>query len=89
MSSLIRRIFALRLARNQFRSKLLQTSAKDNEPTKRVGESTSGGGEKSDEQSALEENVYVNPITGERGGPRGPEPTRYGDWERKGRVSDF
>ncbi|KFM77498.1 hypothetical protein X975_14777, partial [Stegodyphus mimosarum] len=30
-----------------------------------------------------------NPITGEVGGPRGPEPTRYGDWERKGRVSDF
>lgn len=25
----------------------------------------------------------------ENGGPRGPEPTRYGDWERKGRVSDF
>ena len=25
----------------------------------------------------------------EKGGPRGPEPTRYGDWERKGRVSDF
>ncbi|CAL1289492.1 unnamed protein product [Larinioides sclopetarius] len=31
----------------------------------------------------------INPATGERGGPRGPEPTRYGDWERKGRVSDF
>lgn len=31
----------------------------------------------------------VNPHTGERGGPRGPEPTRYGDWERKGRVTDF
>lgn len=30
-----------------------------------------------------------NPKTGEIGGPRGPEPTRYGDWERKGRVSDF
>ena len=28
---------------------------------------------------------------GEReiGGPRGPEPTRYGDWERKGRCIDF
>ncbi|MDX1569359.1 MAG: DUF1674 domain-containing protein [Xanthomonadales bacterium] len=25
----------------------------------------------------------------EIGGPKGPEPTRYGDWERKGRVSDF
>jgi len=30
-----------------------------------------------------------NPETGEQGGPRGPEPTRYGDWERKGRVIDF
>ncbi|EUB63489.1 hypothetical protein EGR_01571 [Echinococcus granulosus] len=27
----------------------------------------------------------INPKTGERDGPRGPEPTRYGDWERKGR----
>jgi hypothetical protein len=25
----------------------------------------------------------------EIGGPRGPEPTRYGDWERKGRCIDF
>ena len=25
----------------------------------------------------------------EIGGPEGPEPTRYGDWERKGIVSDF
>jgi len=25
----------------------------------------------------------------EDGGPSGPEPTRYNDWERKGRVSDF
>ncbi|XP_012224821.1 succinate dehydrogenase assembly factor 4, mitochondrial [Linepithema humile] len=31
----------------------------------------------------------TNPDTGEIGGPRGPEPTRYGDWERKGRVTDF
>ncbi|XP_034943079.1 succinate dehydrogenase assembly factor 4, mitochondrial-like [Chelonus insularis] len=31
----------------------------------------------------------TNPETGEIGGPKGPEPTRYGDWERKGRVSDF
>ena len=30
-----------------------------------------------------------NPETGEIGGPTGPEPTRYGDWERKGRVTDF
>ncbi|KAJ1737224.1 hypothetical protein H4217_004177 [Coemansia sp. RSA 1939] len=31
----------------------------------------------------------TNPKTGEVNGPRGPEPTRFGDWERKGRVSDF
>ena len=27
--------------------------------------------------------------TGEEGGPRGPEPTRFGDWERNGIASDF
>jgi hypothetical protein len=25
----------------------------------------------------------------EYGGPKGPEPTRYGDWEKNGRCSDF
>lgn len=27
--------------------------------------------------------------TKEIGGPKGLEPTRYGDWEKKGIVSDF
>lgn len=27
--------------------------------------------------------------TGEQGGPSGLEPTRYGDWERKGVAVDF
>ena len=26
---------------------------------------------------------------GEIGGPKGPEPTRYGDWEKGGRCTDF
>jgi hypothetical protein len=25
----------------------------------------------------------------ESGGPKGPEPTRYGDWEKNGIASDF
>ncbi|MCC7427429.1 MAG: DUF1674 domain-containing protein [Alphaproteobacteria bacterium] len=25
----------------------------------------------------------------EIGGPKGPEPTRFGDWEKNGRCSDF
>jgi hypothetical protein len=29
------------------------------------------------------------PAVPEIGGPKGPEPTRYGDWEKGGRCSDF
>jgi hypothetical protein len=29
------------------------------------------------------------PSAKEFGGPKGPEPTRYGDWENKGIASDF
>jgi hypothetical protein len=28
-------------------------------------------------------------LPAEVGGPKGPEPTRYGDWEQKGRCTDF
>ena len=31
----------------------------------------------------------IEQAPGEVGGPEGPEPTRYGDWEKNGRVSDF
>lgn len=30
-----------------------------------------------------------NKPAAETGGPKGPEPTRYGDWEQKGRCTDF
>jgi len=39
-----------------------------------------------------DEDDYVdmfNEETGEWNGPRGKEPTTYGDWQQKGRVSDF
>lgn len=29
------------------------------------------------------------PVVEEHGGPTGPEPTRYGDWEKKGLAVDF
>ncbi|KAL0489415.1 succinate dehydrogenase assembly factor 4, mitochondrial [Acrasis kona] len=60
------------------------------------------GEEQEEEEEALkqisapveegEKKQYVNPYnskTGEHDGPKGPEPTRYGDWERKGRIYDF
>jgi hypothetical protein len=31
----------------------------------------------------------ARPAAAEIGGPEGPEPTRYGDWERNGIASDF
>ena len=42
----------------------------------------------------LERKAMQTPLTETRfpkeyGGPNGPEPTRYGDWERKGRCIDF
>ena len=44
--------------------------------------------EVSDEQSsACRDETRDRPK--EVGGPKGPEPTRYGDWERNGRCSDF
>jgi hypothetical protein len=33
--------------------------------------------------------LIENKPSPEIGGPAGPEPTRYGDWERKGRCIDF
>ena len=64
--------------------------------TRHLSQTTGGDSEdvnKTPEKSVTDEidneDEHVNPETGERGAPRGPEPTRYGDWERKGRVSDF
>jgi hypothetical protein len=31
----------------------------------------------------------AKPLATELQGPKGPEPTRYGDWENKGIASDF
>jgi len=38
-----------------------------------------------DHKEALEKLEDIKEFSG----PKGPEPTRYGDWEVKGRVSDF
>jgi hypothetical protein len=33
--------------------------------------------------------AHAKPLPREYQGPKGPEPTRYGDWENKGIASDF
>jgi hypothetical protein len=42
------------------------------------------------EEAALRRAVAKRALEAtERGGPEGPEPTRFGDWERKGVAVDF
>jgi hypothetical protein len=43
------------------------------------------------EEAALRraEAAAADMAAGEQGGPKGPEPTRFGDWERKGVAVDF
>ena len=48
----------------------------------------------SDEKAASrqwqsQEHGPAKPTVPEVGGPKGPEPTRYGDWEKGGRCIDF
>ncbi|MGH6636780.1 MAG: DUF1674 domain-containing protein [Gammaproteobacteria bacterium] len=43
----------------------------------------------SDEQPTGERHESEKKKPREVGGPSGPDPTRYGDWERRGRCIDF
>jgi hypothetical protein len=50
----------------------------------------SAGGPAGDPVSAQPEPVApAAPAPREIGGPPGPEPTRFGDWEKNGRCIDF
>jgi len=54
-----------------------------------ISKSRSGGGELNGMGIALATEPSEQKIPAEINGPRGPEPTRYGDWEQKGRCTDF
>jgi len=41
------------------------------------------------EADARRQNERKAQLPLEQGGPKGPEPTRFGDWERKGIAVDF
>ena len=46
-------------------------------------------GGKSPEKNQTEKSEVKSEKPAEHGGPKGPEPTRYQDWERGGRCVDF
>lgn len=53
---------------------------KDSHQTPEMPEHTTSTSQHQDTQAQVVEEI---------GGPEGLEPTRYGDWERKGRCIDF
>lgn len=61
-------------------------------PTARPEEKTAEAGPpvlESAPRPAADPGAEAPKVSQEQGGPKGPEPTRYGDWEAKGRCIDF
>ena len=55
----------------------------------KVKRSMSGSADVKGGLKALASGASEQKIPAEINGPKGPEPTRYGDWEQKGRCTDF
>ncbi len=63
-----------------------QATPTPQEVAARIAEAAQRARAEADARRSNEAKMELPP---ESGGPKGPEPTRYGDWERKGIVSDF
>jgi hypothetical protein len=59
----------------------------ERQPAESRGAADGPGAEPHNEASAAPAPPTLPPVE-EIGGPKGAEPTRYGDWERKGRCID-
>jgi hypothetical protein len=66
--------------------KTLNKTTSEQEVAVRIADAAKRASEEADARRAAEKKPGLPP---ERGGPKGPEPTRYGDWERKCIISDF
>ena len=63
-------------------------TAKPGEPKKPLSPAAERALAEAAQRRAENERLAENRVK-EVGGPSGPEPTRYGDWEKKGLTSDF
>ncbi|MDE2334805.1 MAG: DUF1674 domain-containing protein [Rhodospirillales bacterium] len=52
-------------------------------------EKAAGGADAGGADTGGADQAAAAPLPREIGGAPGPEPTRYGDWQHKGRVTDF
>lgn len=60
-------------------------------PGAAIGKTLTPAARRALEEAAARRAAETPPKTtpNEIGGTKGPDPTRYGDWEHKGRASDF
>lgn len=64
----------------------MSDQADDPVVTQRIAEAGARAKAEAEARRARELTAQLPP---ELGGPKGPEPTRFGDWERKGIAVDF
>lgn len=64
----------------------MANQASPEEVAARIAEAAARANAEAEARRAAEIKQELPP---ELGGRKGPEPTRYGDWEKKGIVSDF
>ncbi len=64
-------------------------SSTDDKADPADGKASAAVGQAPDDRSAKPSHTRREQPGGEHGGPSGPEPTRYGDWEKGGRCFDF
>jgi hypothetical protein len=65
---------------------IAKVKATQEEVAQRIAEAAKRANLEADARRASEK---LHPLPPESGGPKGLEPTRYGDWEKKGLISDF
>ena len=66
--------------------RFMSDQAADTEIAARIAEAGERAKAEAEARRAKEGKKQLPP---ELGGPKGPEPTRFGDWERKGIAVDF
>ena len=64
----------------------MSEQATEDEIAARIAEAGERAKAEADARRVTEDKKQLPP---ELGGPKGPEPTRFGDWERKGIAVDF
>ena len=64
----------------------MSEQATDDEIAARIADAGLRAKAEADARRETEDKKQLPP---ELGGPKGPEPTRFGDWERKGIAVDF